>query len=194
VPAGIQSGDVLIAQIAIFDAVGGNVPAIPSGWTQIRHDSGFVSNRITTWLYFHVAGGSEPPSYSWNISSQFAAGVMGAWRGVSMPTPIDQSSGTTAGGPSPVSASAPSLTPAHNNELQLYFYASQSASAATITEPAAITQRSNTMSTKEGFTLAFGDLAAPPQGNASPTYTATATLASNSPVMSAQAVLLRLGP
>ncbi len=77
-PSGIQAGDLLIAQIVVFDPLATNVPSIPAGWTQIRHDALIATNRITTWLYFHVASGSEPASYSWNISSQFAAGVMGA--------------------------------------------------------------------------------------------------------------------
>jgi len=194
VPPGIQPGDALLAQIVVYDATGTNVPSVPTGWTLIRHDAVVLSNRMTSWLYFHVAGGSEPASYGWNISSQFAAGVMGAWRGVASSTPVDQSSGTTVGGASPISASAPSLTPTHNNELQVYFYGSQAPSAPTITEPAAIAQRSNNMSAKEGFTLAFGDLAAPSGGTASPTYTATSTFTGSSPVMTAQAVLLRLGP
>ena len=49
------------------------------------------------------------------------------------------------------------------------------------------------MSTLEGFTTAFGDLAAPPGGTVSPTYVAMATSNipnGSPPVMAAQAVLL----
>jgi hypothetical protein len=99
-----------------------------------------------------------------------------------------------AAGPSPLSDAAPSLTPAINNELQVYFYGSQGVSAPTIGEPGAITARSNIKSSKEGFTLAFGDLAAPAAGTASPTFAATSSLASGLPVTTAQAVLLRPGP
>ena len=92
---------------------------------------------------------------------------MGAWRGASV-SPIDQSSGATAAGPSPVSDAAPSLTPVGNNELQVYFYRSQNFAAPTIIEPGTILQRANDNSVKEGFTLAFGDLPAAFAGNPSP--------------------------
>jgi len=95
-------------------------------------------------------------------------------------------------GASPISVAAPSLTPANNNELQVYFYSSQNSVAPTIAEPGAIIQRLNLESAKEGFTLAFGELAAPPAGTGSPIYFATAT--GPNPVMAAQAVLLATTP
>jgi hypothetical protein len=192
-PPNVMPGDVLVSQLALWDGVGSNVPTAPAGWTLIRHDSVSNANKITSWLYYHVAGSSEPASYSWHITSQYVAGVMGAWRGAAS-SPIDQSSGASAAGVSPISAAAPSLTPANGNEFQIYFYASQSAAAPTISEPGAITQRANLKSSKEGFTLAFGDLAAPAKGTASPTYSAMASFASGIPVMTSQAVLLRPGP
>jgi hypothetical protein len=188
-PAGVQPGDTLLAQIVVWDGSGSDVPTPPSGWTSIRHDAVSNTNRITSWLYYKVAGANEPASYRWNISSQWAAGVMGAWRGASL-SPIDNASGATAAGASPLSDAAPSLTPTNSNELQVYFYGSQSVTGPTITLPGAITQRMDTISSKEGFTLGFGDLAAPSAGTASPTYAATATLAGNNPVMTAQAILL----
>ena len=39
--------------------------------------------------------GYEPGSYGWNIGSNWAAGVMGAWRGASA-SPIDSAAGATA--------------------------------------------------------------------------------------------------
>jgi hypothetical protein len=181
----------MLAQILVYDGAGTNVPTAPVGWTVIRHDSRFASGHlITSWLYFHVAGGSESASYTWSISSQFAAGMIGAWRGASA-TPIDLSSGTSGGGTSPVSAAAPSLTPTNNNELQVFFYGAQSNTAPTITEPIAISSRANVMSTNEGFSLADGDKAAPSAGNASPTFTAMGSASSGSLVLTAQAVLLK---
>ncbi len=188
-PAGVQQGDVLLAEIVIADGNGSNVPVPPAGWTTIRSDSIGGGNKITTRLYYKVAGAGEPGNYRWSIGAQWAAGIMGAWRGAAL-TPLDQASGATAAGASPVTDSAPSLIPANNDELQIYFYASQSGSGPAIGLPAAITGRLNTISSKEGFSLAFGDLAAPPGGTASPTYAATATIAGGAAVMTAQAVLL----
>jgi hypothetical protein len=194
VPPGIQSGDLLIAQIVVFDGTGANVPVAPSGWTVIRHDSATSYNKITSWLYFKRAGASGPASYSWGITPQFAAGAMGAWRGASS-SPIEQSSGASANSGKPVIASAPSLTPMQNGDQQIYFYGSQDSKAPIIGQLNPINFHSVLSSTQEGFTLAFGDLAAPAQGVASPTYIVSATSQTNgTPVLTAQAVLVRSGP
>jgi len=188
-PAGVEPGDTLLAQIIVWDGSGSDVPSPPSGWTGIRHDAVSNTNRISTWLYYKVAGANEPAAYGWNLSSQWAMGVMGAWRGASL-SPIDNASGATAAGASPLSDAAPSLTPSNSNELQVYFYGTQSGIAPSITLPKSITPRLDIISAKEGFALGFGDLAAPSKGTASPTYAAIATLAGNAPVMTAQAILL----
>ncbi len=183
---------MLLAQIVVWDGIGTDVPFALSGWTGIRYDTVIsnTGNRITSWLYYKVASATEPTSYVWYIGSQWAAGVMGAWRGVSSVTPIDKISGATAAGASPLNDAAPSLTPANNNELQVYFYGAQSVTGPAITLPAAITERTDVTSSKEGFGLGFGDLAAPSAGTPSPIYTATGTQDSSTLVMTAQAILL----
>ncbi len=186
-PSGFHAGDILVAQVIVYDGTASDVPSTPSGWTSIRHDSASNGNKVTSWLYYKLAGASEPASYTWNISSNWAAGVMGAWRGAAT-SPLDASSGTKSAGSGAVSVAAPSLTPHGNNELQLYFYAAQSSSAPIITLSNALTQRFDTKSSKEGFTLADADLAAPSAGTASPTYSASASISGSA--MTAQAILL----
>ena len=61
VPLGTQPGDVLLAEIAIYDT-GSNVPFAPAGWTLIRSDSVSNANKLTAWLYYKVAAGNEPAS------------------------------------------------------------------------------------------------------------------------------------
>ena len=142
VPSGVTSGDVLITQILIYDGSASNVPSAPGGWSMIRHDNlSSNGNQMTSWLYYHVAGGSEPGSYSWSIAQQYAAGLMGDWRGVSG-SPIDSASGTVVPG-NPAIAAAPSLTPSQNGEMQVYFYGSQNFSAPNITESASIISLAN---------------------------------------------------
>jgi len=136
------------------------------------------------------AGAREAASYGWTISSQWAAGVMGVWQGAASVSPIDKASGATAAGASPLTDAVPSLTPANNNELQVYFYCSQSVVGPSITVPAAITKLVDTTSSREGFTVGFGDLAATSAGTPSPAYTATATQDSGTLVMTAQAIVL----
>ncbi len=188
-PNGVQSGDVMLAQIIVYDGTGSDIPTPPTGWTSIRHDSISNSNLATSWLYYKVAGAVEPAAYGWKIGSNWAAGVIGAWRGAAS-SPIDDASGTTASGTSPVSASAPSLTPSNNNELQVYFYGAQSHAGPTIALSGALNPRFNAISSKEGFSLAIADLAAPSAHTASATYATTASI-SGSVVMTAQAVLLK---
>ncbi len=186
-PSGVQSGDVLLAQIVIYNGNGTDVPSAPGGWTNIRHDSVNDGNQITSWLYYKVAGANEPSSYGWNIASNWAAGVMGAWRGAAA-APVGNSGGLAVAGASPLSGSAPSLTPSNDSEMQVYFYGAQSHAGPALTV-ADVTQRFEATSSKEGFALAFADLVAPSAGNPSPTYPATATM-SGGVAMTAQAVLL----
>jgi hypothetical protein len=85
------------------------------------------------------------------------------------------------------------LTPSHNGGLQVYFYGAQNVYAPFISQPAAAMSRANDRSSKEGFTLAFGDLPSPFLGNPTATYYATAG-GSGNVVMSAQVVLLIPAP
>jgi MSHA biogenesis protein MshQ len=190
-PSGVATGHLLLAQIVVWDGTGTNTPTAPGGWNLIRHD--FVSyngNKMTSWLYYKVATATEPASYGWTISSQYAAGVIGAWQGASSVLPIDNASGATAAGASPLPDAAPSLTPAYNSELQVYFYGAQSAVGPSITLPGAIAERMDASSSKEGFGLGFGDRAATSAGIPSPAYTAIAFQDSGTLVMTAQPVLL----
>ncbi len=185
-PSGVVAGDCLLAQLVMADPNGTIVPIAPSGWSTIRHDTAKASDKITSWTFYKIAGASEPASYSWQFSSQWVAGIMGAWRGAAI-SPLDGASGVAVAGVSPVSASAPSLTPSHNGDWQIYFYGSQGSTGPAIVLPGGITQRSNKTSSKEGFALAFGDVAAPSSGVASPLFQARET---GGGVMSAQAILL----
>ena len=188
-PAGVQPGDALLAEIVVYDGTASDVPTPPSGWTAIRHDSTNGGNQLTTWLYYKVAGANEPASYGWIIGTNWAAGAMGAWRGASSSSPVDISSGLAAMGATPMSGSAPSLIPANDGEMQVYFYGGQSHAGPSIGMSSALTPCFNLISSREGFSVAFADLAAPAGGTASPTYNATFSI-SGSAAMSSQAVLL----
>lgn len=181
-PSGVQAGDLLIAQIADYDGTGSNIPTAPSGWVLVRHDSGAYSNRITSWLYYKISGNNEPSSYSWGIGTEWAVGAMGAWRGA-MSAPLDIATGTAAIGNSPISASPPTSTPTYSNELRICFYASQGGSAPALSLPGALTERLDVRSSKEGFTLGFGDANAATYEN----YGATEV---GGGVLSAQSILI----
>ena len=73
-PAGVQSGDTLLAQVVLWDANGSDVPTAPSGWTAIRHDAISNGNKITTGCI--IRWRCQPTaSYTWSLGSQYAAGI-----------------------------------------------------------------------------------------------------------------------
>ena len=126
-PAGVASGDVLIAAIAIRG--GTNVGAItkPSAsWTLLdRIDS---VTALTLNVYSLVAGGSEPASYTWSWSSgnQKSAGFIQAFRGVDTATPIDAHAGQSESVASASTHTAPSVTATYGNEMGVLVFADAS--------------------------------------------------------------------
>ncbi len=91
-----EVGDVLLAQIVVYDGLGTNVPTPPAGWNLIRRDTINAGNHLTSWIYSRVAGVGGAHPYAWTISSSYATGVLGTWRDAANPQPIDQTSGRTA--------------------------------------------------------------------------------------------------
>ncbi|WP_148714450.1 DUF6701 domain-containing protein [Chitinolyticbacter meiyuanensis] len=88
VPAGTVAGDVLLAQVT-----GSANPLIitpPAGWTLIRSNSqNLLAAGITQALYYRVATGSEPASYTFTLSvAAWVAGSMITFRGVNTTTPV----------------------------------------------------------------------------------------------------------
>ena len=102
-PVAALAGDVLVAAITVR-----STPVItpPAGWSLVRSDA-----RATTFsqaVYVHVAGGSEPASYTWTFStSQTALGTIAAG-GVDTANPIVTHSGLATS--SSTAITAPSLT------------------------------------------------------------------------------------
>jgi hypothetical protein len=87
---GVQAGDILIAAVTANNVA----PTAPSDWTNF---DGLASsgNPWQVQLYWKLATGSEPSSYTWTVSNDSGAGAGGfiqAWRGVDPVNPID---GTT---------------------------------------------------------------------------------------------------
>ena len=75
-----EIGDVLLAQVVVYDAYGTNVPTAPTGWTLIRKDTINTGNHLTSWIYSRIAGSASSVNYTWTISSSYATGLLGTWR------------------------------------------------------------------------------------------------------------------
>lgn len=91
-PAGVVSGDVLVAIIGYWNSAAPITP--PSGWT--LGDSGANGGNAGAW-YWKVAGGSEPSTYGWTFGGSVDEShvVLAAYTGVDNTTPVDVSSKKT---------------------------------------------------------------------------------------------------
>jgi Bacterial Ig domain len=133
-PAGVQSGDVLVAAIDVR-----GTPAItaPAGWTLVRVDE--IATTMRQAVYVRVAGGSEPSSYTWSFSkSQAAVGGILAYTGVDTASPVDASSGLTTD-TAVNTIRAPSVTTSENGDVIIGFFGI--AGTRTMTPPGGTAER-----------------------------------------------------
>lgn len=136
-PAGVQSGDLLIAQIAIRgDAAVSITP--PAGWTLLRRDTAVGgSPPLSVALYTKTAGSSEPGNYTWTFAGKRrAVGIIAAYRGASG---IDAHGGQATNTASSL-ITAPSVTATVAGDRLLAFFA-QAHGKAKLTEPAGMSRR-----------------------------------------------------
>ncbi|NND03271.1 MAG: hypothetical protein HKN91_10830, partial [Acidimicrobiia bacterium] len=89
VPAGTQSGDLLLAHIG-YNAASSSTITPSAGWTTVSvEDEG--GSDIKQGIYWRIATSSEPPNYGFTLSSgqtDTAAGAIAAYRGVDPTAPI----------------------------------------------------------------------------------------------------------
>lgn len=116
-PAGVVSGDVLLAAVA---ARGKASITAPGGWSLVRMEtSGSVLRQA---IYVHLAGASEPASYTFNFQSpQSAVGGILAYAGVDPSSPIDVAGGQVNA--SSTSITAPTVTTTGANRMLVSFSA-----------------------------------------------------------------------
>ena len=132
-PAGVVTGDVLLASVA---ARGGPAITPPAGWTLVRLDANGSTLRQA--VYVHMAGGAEPATYTFTLASaQSATGGISAYTGVDTTTPIDAHGGQVA--PTSTSISAPSITTSGPDRMLVGFFAT--AVLTSVTPPAGQTER-----------------------------------------------------
>jgi hypothetical protein len=132
-PAGVVAGDAMLAAVAFR----GN-PTItpPAGWTLVRQDVNGNTHRQA--VFVKVAGGSEPASYTFTLSSaQSAAGGIVAYSGVDQASPVDAHGGQI--NTSSTSATAPSITTTGPDRMVVAFYATPNLT--TFTSPGGMTER-----------------------------------------------------
>jgi len=139
--------------IAVIDAEGSGTITAPSGWssTGLFASTTFFGFRGA---YFHVAGSSEPSSYTWTLgTSRKAAGEILSYVGVENASPIEVTS-TTAGGLTGTSDAAASITTTvANTKVIMNLGAANVLGTFTITGPAGTTKRASSFTSGSGSVL-----------------------------------------
>ena len=136
-PAGTVAGDFLVATVAVNAAPGITAPA---GWTLIVN--GIRNNTLQVASFYHLAGASEPASYTFRTSDAtlrtLAGGIVG-YAGVDVTSPIDVS-GFTQGATGNISS--PNLTTTHANDLVVNAAAFiETGAGGTVTQDPSLTER-----------------------------------------------------
>ena len=106
-PSDGTAGDILVACLAL-NGSGIASAGVPAGWTLIAAQASTSNPHV--FGFVKVLGPSEPPSYTWNLSTAVAnsAGIA-RYTGVDFTTPLDAPA-TTAAGSSATSGALPSIT------------------------------------------------------------------------------------
>lgn len=74
-PAGTVAGDLMFALFQSTFATGAGPVNTLSGWTAL---ASYTAGYPDTWLFYRVAGGSEPGSYTWSVSNGDGTSISGA--------------------------------------------------------------------------------------------------------------------
>lgn len=124
-PTGVASGHVLLASVA---NTGGTTRSItpPTDWVLLdrQGELGIFAQAV----YYKVAGGSEPASYTWTFDSACdARGIIVAYSGVDTTTPIDDFSGDYSSSATGLIPDA--LDPTVPNGMFVAFYATNPGTA-----------------------------------------------------------------
>jgi parallel beta-helix repeat protein len=137
-PGGTASGDVLIAAVATR-----GTPTIssPAGWTRVRTDA--RKSAATQSMFVHVAGSSEPTTYTFTLSaSETAVGTIAAYTGVDTADPVVVHAGQPNG--KSTSATAPSITPGVADSRLVAFFGITG--KATVAPPSGMTEQAEVVS------------------------------------------------
>jgi hypothetical protein len=146
-PSGTTTNDVLIAVITVSRY--GSI-STPSGWTLLAD----VRRPGSTWslVYYRVAGGSEPASYTWTVDDvdEGVAAIISTYRGVDTASPINASDfrSNTYG----ADMIAPSITTTVSNTHLVFIGGIETAysTSLTSTPPSGYTERGDVASSGSG--------------------------------------------
>ena len=190
VPAGTVANDVMVAAIALKSASITITP--PAGWTSLNRVNQAAGDSNAQEIFYRIAAGSEPASYTWNFSAAVfgAAGGVVTYRGVDTTTPIDVFGGNVTA--SATTHTATGVTATANNTMVISTHSFSSAE--TWSPPAGMTERvdiaSLTVANAGGISLEMNEVL---QLAAGATGDKTATASGNADTGVAQILVLKKG-
>ena len=188
VPSGTGAGDLMVAQLAISSG-SSKIPTPPWGWTSFNSLHRAAAPALSQWIWYRVAGPSEPDSYTWTAQQTCRwAGGIATYRGVNTSATLPFDGSSIASGARGTSLTAPSLMTAYAGDQLIVFFSGTGNNFSS--PPAAMTQqwRLDSGSTPSDVDAWLSDRSLPRSGA---TGTQTATQLLNKPW---QAILIALLP
>ena len=122
VPTGTSAGDLMVAEIAISSG-SARIPTPPSGWTTFSSLHRPLAPFLSEWIWYRVAGSSEPVSYAWTAPQAYRwAGGIISYRGVNTSATLPFDGSSEASGVRGTSLTAPSFMTADAGDQLLAFF------------------------------------------------------------------------
>ncbi len=136
VPANVQLNDFLIATVS-WRTTAGTI-ATPAGWTSAYQVD---NNSISTAVFYRFASANEPVSYNFSKDNTTAttAGIISAYRGVSLKSPLINNSGGTGNN---ASVTAPTRTTDVDEAWLVAFFSIKEDVSISLATPGGMNRRS----------------------------------------------------
>lgn len=137
-PAGVEEGDIIVAQVAFRGGSGDSITAPPeAGFTEVRRMNG---SDITQAVFYRIAGASEPAGYTWSVGGDRIVVIHSAYSGVDPADPIDVVGGQSGSGST---VTAPSVTTSTTYTRLIGSFAAAEGGGSFDSAPASMAQRAN---------------------------------------------------
>lgn len=149
-PTGTASGDLLVALVDAYDDNTVTV-APPAGWsTQSGPDRRTTGNLITSYVFYKIAGGSEPSTYTFDDTpDKYTNCIILRYSGADPATPLLAATSTNNG--TVTTRTGTGITTTRDNSVLLFFSVGYSGGLPGDSEPTGMTMRD----TVDGVTAVY---------------------------------------
>ncbi len=148
-PAGVQTGDLILVSITADGGSGAAMPTVPAGWNQLFN--GTQGTNIRLWIYGRIATGYETATYTWGLDTTRATSwVSAAYSGTAQFMPFAQSSANTTTASTTIAGAGPNSTYEGGRTVQI-IAARNVTAPSTITSTGGYTKKEETCTTSGTF-------------------------------------------